>query len=264
MSRVNMHKLVENGKSLFLACDQGMEHGPKDFNLQNIDTNYILDIALEGGYTGVILHHGLAEQYYGAHYKDVPLILKLNGKTNIPTNIDPISRQLCTVERAIKLGADAVGYTIYDGSPQESIMFQEFSKIVERAHDYGIPVIAWMYPRGKFVKEDLNTDILAYSARVGLELGADIIKMKYPVDMEGFKWVVKCAGRARVVVAGMSKISEEDLIHRAYNILQTGASGMAIGRNIWQHEKPYSLSKALRAVIFNKKTPEEAMEFLKC
>ena len=106
--------------------------------------------------------------------------------------------------------------------------------------------------------------MLSFTARIGLELGADIIKMKYPVDLEGFKWVVKCAGRAKVIAAGMSKTSEEDLIHRAHNILQTGASGMAIGRNIWQHEKPYSLSKALRAVIFNKKTPEEATEFLKC
>ncbi|MFH1506064.1 MAG: fructose-bisphosphate aldolase, partial [archaeon] len=239
MTQINMHKILHNEKALILACDHGLEHGPKGFNEKNIDSNYILDIALEGKFNGVLLHHGIAEKYYGAHYKDVPLILKLNGKTNIP-HIDPISRQICTVERAIKLGAAAVAYTIYDGAPQESVMFQEFGKIVERAHDYGLPVVALMYPRGPFVKEELSTDILAYSARIGLELGADIIKMKYPVDMEGFKWVVKCAGRTKVVVAGMEQISEEDLLHKVYNILQTGVTGLAIGRNVWKNERPFS------------------------
>ena len=262
MTRIQIHKLLHNDKTMILANDHGLEHGPKLFNEKNIDPNYILDIALEGKFNGVVFHHGIAEKYYGAHYKDVPLILKLNGKTDIP-NIDPISRQICSVERAIKLGAEAVGYTIYDGSPQESIMFQEFSKIVERAHDYGMPVIAWMYPRGPFVKEQLNPEIMAYSARIGAELGADIIKIKYPEDIEAFKWAVKCAGRAKIVVAGMAKMPEQELLQRIYEIMKLGVAGTAIGRNIWQSDKPFSLSKALRAIIFHNKTPEEAGEFLK-
>lgn len=263
MAYINMHKLLQKDNTMVLACDHGMEHGPKEFNEKNIDPNYILDIALEGRYNAVVLHHGVAEKYYGAAYKDVPLILKLNGKTNLIPHIDPISRQVCSVERAIKLGATAVGYTIYDGSHQESLMFQEFGNIVERAHDYGMPVVAWMYPRGPYVKEELSTDILAYSARLGLELGADLIKMKYPTDLEGFKWVVKCAGRTKVLVAGMEKISDEHLLRRVYNVMQTGVTGVAIGRNVWKNERPFSLSKALREIIFHNKTPEQARELLK-
>jgi len=132
--KINVHKLMTSNKTLLLACDQGLEHGPKDFNEKNIDPNYILDIALEGKYNGVILHNGIAEKYYHEHYKDIPLIIKLNGKTNLLTS-DPFSKQICSVDRAIKLGASAVGYTLYPGSENESKEFAEFGKIVDEAHD---------------------------------------------------------------------------------------------------------------------------------
>ncbi|GIU70386.1 MAG: aldolase [Candidatus Woesearchaeota archaeon] len=207
--RINLNKIMRKDKSLLLAYDQGLEHGPSDLNERTVDPKYIFDIALEGLYDGIITQHGIAEKYYAKYYKDVPLIVKLNGKTSL-ANIAPISRQLCSVDRAIKLGAVAVGYTIYTGSPNEPDMFAEFSKIVEQAHDYGVPVIAWMYPRGSGIDEK-NNNILAYSARVGLELGADMIKIKYNNDPEGFKWVVKCAASTKVLVAGGDKVDETAL-----------------------------------------------------
>lgn len=197
MTNININKILRNGKAVYLACDQGLEHGPSDFNEKNIDPKYIFDIALEGKYEGVIVQHGLAEKYYNSYYKEIPLILKLNGKTKTGPNI-PFSRQVCSVDRAIKLGATAVGYTIYPGSPFEPEMLVEFSKIVEQAHDYGMPVILWMYPRGPNVKDEYDKDLLAYSARIGLELGADILKMKCGDDTEIYKWIVKCAGKQKL------------------------------------------------------------------
>jgi class I fructose-bisphosphate aldolase len=173
-------------------------------------------------------------------------------------DISPISRQLCSVDRAIKLGACAVGYTIYTGSPSEPEMLQEFSNIVETAHDYGMPAIAWMYPRGPNIKNELDTDILAYSARVGLELGADILKMKYNNNPEGYKWIVKCAGRAKVMIAGGDKVPEAEFLRKAEEIMKTGVVGMAVGRNVWQHDHPLPLSKALRKIVFNNATSQDA------
>ena len=245
-----------------LAHDQGLEHGPKDFNMKNIDPKYILDIALEGRYNAVILQNGLAEKYYHEAYRDVPLVVKLNGKSSIP-NISPISRQLCSVDRAIKLGASAVGYTIFDGSVREPEIFHEFGKIVEQAHDYGMPVIAWMYPRGKAVPNDLDNELIAYSARIGLELGADFVKLKYNGDIEGFKWVVKNAGRARVLAAGGSKVSALDFLKKTRDILKTGVTGLAVGRNMWQDPRPFSLTQALRDMIFKNKTVDEVKHYLK-
>ncbi|MFC2135769.1 class I fructose-bisphosphate aldolase [Bacteroidota bacterium] len=258
---IQINKLLTNGKAIFLAYDQGMEHGPVDFNLKNVDPNYILDIALEGHYNGIILHHGTAEKYYQNYYKDIPLIIKLNGQTTM-TKTEPISKQLCSVERAIKLGADAVGYTIYDGSENEDDMIAEFSQIVDTAHDYGIPVIAWAYPRGKFVPDSTDTNLLAYATRVAAELGADMIKIQYNGDLEGFKWVIKNACKAKVVISGGSKEDPIQFLQKAKDVMSIGASGMAVGRNIWKHEKPFSLTKALQSIIYHEKSVEEAKKFL--
>jgi len=257
-----MDKVLRNKKAMILSYDYGIEHGPLSMNLKNIDPQYVLDIALEGEYTGIILTPGVAQKYYNSVYTDVPLIIKLNSKTSIPQTF-PLSRQTCTVERAIKLGASAVGYTIYDGSPNEPEIFREFGRIVEQAHDYGIPVIAYMYPRGPQVQNELSTEILAYSARVGLELGADFVKLKYNNELEAFKWIVKCAGRSQVLLTSDLKMETDYFLRQTFDIMKSGAAGVVVGPHIWKNEKPYSLSKALKSVIFDSRTPEEAMQYLK-
>ncbi|MFH1770525.1 MAG: fructose-bisphosphate aldolase [archaeon] len=259
---IQINKILKKGKAIYLAYDQGMEHGPSDFNLKNVDPNYILDIALEGHYNGIVLQAGIAEKYYQDYYKDIPLIVKLNGQTMM-THGEPNSKQLCSVERAMKLGASAVGYTFYCGSEYEDEMMVEISNIVEKAHDYGIPVIVWVYPRGKYVSNKMDTNLIAYGVRVAAELGADIIKTKFNGDYEGFKWVIKNAGKTKVVLSGGDKVSPEAFIEETYNLMQIGATGRAVGRNIWQDEKPFSLTKALHAVVFDNKTVEEAKKFLK-
>jgi len=254
--RINIYKLMKRDRSLMLAYDQGLEHGPRDLNMSNVNPKYILDIALEGLYDAVILHHGIAEKYYKAYYKDIPLVLKLNGKTQLSQNPTD-SRQVCSVERALKIGASAVGYTIYTGSPNEPAMLAEFSKIVETAHDYGVPVIAWVYPRGQNINES-STDVLAYSARIGFEMGADMLKIKYNNDPEGFKWIVKCAGAAKVMIAGGDKMDEALFLRKSEEIMKTGVAGMAVGRNVWQHQFPLAVSKALRKIVHDNLTSQDA------
>ena len=243
-------KLLKKDKALFLAYDQGMEHGPADFDDENVDPNYIINIAKKGKYTGVVFQKGVAEAYNKEIKKSkVPLIVKLNGKTNIVEG-EPISTQLCKVETAIKLGASAVGYTIYLGSIHENEMFKEFSKIQRKAHEKGLPVIVWMYPRGKSIKGKSKKELMAYSARVGLELGADIIKLQYNGNPKDLVWAVKSAGKSKVVVAGGMKKGEKELLKQTKEIIKAGAIGFAIGRNIWQSEKPLGLTKKIQKVIW--------------
>ncbi|MBD3312254.1 hypothetical protein GF352_02240 [archaeon] len=256
--RIKLSNITRKNHSLLLAYDQGLEHGPTDFNDQNVDPSYVLDIAEKGGFTGVILQKGVAEKYY--HHK-VPLVLKLNGKTNLLKG-EPLSTQLCSVKQAVKLGAKAVGYTIYVGSAHEQVMFKEFHKIQSEAHDNELPVIAWMYPRGKAVKNPRSKKMLAYAARIGLELGADFVKLYYPGSIESFKWVVKCAGKARVLVAGGEKKGDKALLKRVNNIINAGGAGMAIGRNIWQHKEPLKITKALKKIVFDNKSVSEALRCL--
>jgi len=249
-------KLLYKGRSIMLAYDHGLEHGPSDFNDKSVDPSYIMDIANKGKYNGIILQKGIAEKYYQGK---VPLIVKLNGKTKYLKN-EPISRQLCSVKEAISLGAKAVGYTIYVGSKHEQTMFQEFEEIQKQAHKHNIPVIAWMYPRGKAIKNELSRDTLAYSARIGLELGADMIKIKYNGKAKDLQWTVKNAGKAKVMIAGGSKTTDYKFLKEAHDVINNGATGLAVGRNIWQHKEPMKITKALRKVIFQDISPREALK----
>lgn len=244
---IKLNKILKKGKALFLAYDQGLEHGPSDFNDKNVDPSYILEIGKKAGYTGVVLQKGIASKY--KKEIKVSLILKLNGKTNLVKG-EPISRQLCSVKEAVKLGADAVGYTIYLGSQHESIMMKEFSKIEKEAHAKGIPVIAWIYPRGKSIKSKSSRELMAYAARVGLEIGADIIKIRYNGNINDLKWAVKSAGKTKVVIAGGVKKNEKILLKQVKEIMQAGCIGLAIGRNIWQNKKPLEITKKIKKIIF--------------
>jgi len=251
---VDLSKITKNGRAMFLAYDQGMEHGPEqDFTDENIDPQKILDIAEKGRFTGVIFQKGIAEKYYNPKVNQVPLIVKLNGKTKLRTELDePYSPQLCSIDEARELGAAAVGYTIYVGSQFESKMMQEFSAIEQEAEKHNLPVICWMYPRGKAVAGKENSrEILAYAARIGLELGADIIKIPYNGNKEDFEWVVKSAGKVKVVVSGGPKTeTREEFLGMVRDVLSVGAAGVAVGRNIWQDNKPLEISQQLAKVIF--------------
>jgi len=246
----NLNKITTKGKALFLAYDQGLEHGPSDFNDKNVDPEYIIDIAKKGNYNGLIFQKGIAEKYNQEIKKSkVPLIVKLNGKTNLVKG-DPVSKQLCSVKEAINFGAVAVGYTIYVGSEHESEMFDEFAGIVEEAHEKGLPVIAWMYPRGKNVGKKKKEKLMAYCCRIGLEVGADIIKIKYEGEEKDLKWAVENAGKTKVVVAGGSKKGEKNLLKKVEEIMGSGCIGLAIGRNIWQNNKPIELTNKIKKIIF--------------
>jgi class I fructose-bisphosphate aldolase len=230
---------------MFLAYDQGMEHGPVEFNDKNVSPEKIIEIARKGRYTGIIVGKGIAEKYKNEIKKSgVPLILKLNGKTNLYKG-EPMSEQLCSVKEALKLGAKAVGYTIYLGSEYEHQMLKEFEEIEREAHALGLPVIAWVYPKHGLNKKG----IMAYAARVALEIGADIAKIKL-TNLKELKWAVKSAGKCKIVVAGGEKIPEKEFLNEAKEIMKSGVSGMAVGRNVWKAKNPIDVSKRLRKIIF--------------
>ena len=248
----NTSKLLRNNHCLFLAYDQGFEHGPTDFDEKSVDPKYILSIAHESqAYTGIIFHEGIARSYYDPIKETIPLIVKLNGKTSLHPNEEPYSPQLCTVSEAIKLGASAIGYTIYIGSTHESKMMEEFSRIEDEAHEKQLAVILWAYPRGKnVIGKETDKDIVAYGARIALEMGADFVKVPYTGSIESLSWVVKSAGTTRVVVQGGTKVDEQTILDEAIACKKAGATGMAIGRNIWQSQNPITISQKLAAIFY--------------
>lgn len=244
-----MKSIEKDGKVMLLAYDQGFEHGPIDFDEKSVEPNYIVDISKNGYYTGVVFQEGIAARYWDKS-SEVPLVIKLNGKTSFYSE-EPRSLQLCTVDRAIELGASAIGYTIYVGSQYEEEMMVEFARIEDEAHAKGLQVIAWMYPRGsKVAGRESERDVVAYGARLGLELNADYVKVPYTGDKESFSWVVKAAGKTGVLAQGGKKTDWENLEEEIAGVMQAGAKGIAIGRNVWQDPNPNEVSKKLFSIVF--------------
>lgn len=249
---IDLNKLTTRGKALYLAYDQGLEHGPTDFNDKNVDPRYIIEIAKKGKYNGMVFQKGIAEKYNKEiKASKIPLIIKLNGKTNLFKG-EPISRQLCTVDEAVKLGAAAVGYTIYIGSDSEDELLQEFENIQREAHRKNLPVIVWIYPRGKSIKEKKPEELMVYGARTGLEIGADVVKLQYFGKFKDLKWAVKSAGKTKVVVAGGTKKDEKQFLAQVKEIMDAGCMGLAIGRNVWQHPKPLEITKKIKEIVWKK------------
>ncbi|MGA8709928.1 MAG: class I fructose-bisphosphate aldolase [Thermoplasmata archaeon] len=262
------------GTLLVLPIDQGLEHGPVDFfsNPDALDPQYQYDLASEGKFSAIALHIGLAEKYFHEYAGDVPLILKLNGKTTIPGDAQAFSPLTGTVEDAVRLGADAVGYTVYVGSPAQDRDFLQFTEVRKEAQRLGMPLIVWAYPRGEAVgkkggKESLYA--IDYAARVAHELGADVVKLNYPVasekdadspppyntlrlsPSEAFRKVVQSAGRSLVLVSGGEKVDDVDLLRKVRSSMDAGATGIIFGRNLWQRPRAEALrlTRELHAIF---------------
>ncbi len=249
-----MSPFLSDGRSVLLAYDQGLEHGPSsDFTDRNIDPSFVMDIAVKGGFNGVVFQKGVAERFYNGK---VPLIVKVNGKSNLVKG-EPISRQVCSVDYAVSLGAKGIGYTIYLGSEREAEMFAEFGRIQEEAHERNLPAIAWIYPRGVAVTNETSKEIIAYAARTALELGADAAKIKYTGDSESFSWAVKAAAGVKVFMSGGPKTkTDEEFLKQVKGAIDAGATGLAVGRNVWQHQDPLAMASYLKKVIFERKPIE--------
>jgi len=152
LQRLLYERGLKNGTLLVLPIDQGLEHGPIDFfpNPPSQDPEFQWRLALEGNYNGVACHYGLARKYMAKYAGKVPLVLKINGKTNIPS-VDPLSSLTASVEDAVALGADAVGYTLYVGSPRQDEDIQQLAMVREDCDKYSMPLIVWSYPRGSAI-----------------------------------------------------------------------------------------------------------------
>lgn len=257
LQEVRLRKLMKTyGKTLILPYDQGLEHGPEDFfhAYFSQDPLHVLAIARKARYNAVVFHVGNARRYFDKMYGDISLILKVNGKTNIPDDDEPLSPVTASVEDALMLGACAIGYTLYVGSPRQDEDFEQFAAIREEAHRAGLPVIVWSYPRGKAIDDKGGKNSLyaiEYAARTAAELGADMIKLnvpdlkKHPSIPEPYRSfdtdlatavrrVIAAACGVPVIFAGGSKTSDEDLLEKTRLCIQAGASGLIFGRNIWQ------------------------------
>jgi class I fructose-bisphosphate aldolase len=254
--------IKRNGKSLILAYDHGLEHGPADFEGMpgTADPERTFELGTHDAVTAVAVQKGLAEAYYPSYEDDVDLLVKLNGTSNLWMG-EPDQPVNCTVDYAVDIGADAVGFTVYGGSNHEVEMFEEFRAAQQSCRNYDIPMVMWSYPRGQGLKNDTAPDTIAYATRLALEIGADMVKVKYPGSPDAMSHAVTMAGKMPVVMSGGSKTSDEDFLRTVGAAMDAGAKGLAVGRNIWQRENPVEMLDMLERLIFDGASVEEALAY---
>lgn len=253
--------LCRDGKVLILAYDHGLEHGPVDFGdvPESADPERTFKAARHPAVTSIAVQKGIAEAYYPSYANDVNLLLKLNGTSNLWMG-EPDSAVNCSVSYAAELGASSVGFTLYGGSNHEVEMAEEFRTIQESAREHDLPVVMWSYPRGQGLKNDTKSDVIAYAARLALELGADVAKVKHPGSQAGMEAAVRMAGATKVVMSGGSKTTDRDFLESVKTTIDAGGKGLAVGRNVWQRENPEQILDALEKVIFEEASVDEALE----
>jgi fructose-bisphosphate aldolase, class I len=262
-----------NGTLLVLPLDQGLEHGPVDFlpNPAALDTDFQFRLAAEGRFSAIALGIGLAEKYLRDFAGRVPLILKLNGRTSIPDDDQAVSPLLASVEDAVRLGADAVGYTLYVGSPRQDEELRHFGKVRQECERFGMPLVVWAYPRGRDIEAKGGKGSLYaqdYAARVAEELGADVVKLHEPAPEAAaspepyrslredpparLRRVVRSAGRVMVLFSGGVKQDDDAAVLRKVKLyMECGATGVMFGRNMWLRpmDEALALSRRVHALL---------------
>jgi len=248
-----------NNRTIVVPMDHGVTVGPID---GLIDMRETINQVAEGGANAVLMHKGLVRCSHRKRGRDVGLIIHLSASTTI-SPFPNAKILVATVEDALKLGADGVSLHINLGDETERHMLEDFGKATSKATEWGMPVLAMVYARGPKVKNEYDPATVAHCARVGMELGADVVKVPYTGDVESFAKVCE-ACCIPVVIAGGPKLSDvRDLVTMAHDSVQAGGAGLSIGRNIFQYAQPSRLVQALHGVVHLNWEVEQAMELLK-
>lgn len=270
----------ETGRLMLFACDQKIEHMNKDFYGEGIDIadcepQHLFEIG-KNGVIGVLAgQRGLVAQY-AADYPEINYLIKMNSKTNLvkTSQEDPYSPQLTDLEAVLQMRENGVnvvglGYTIYLGSEYEATMMAEAGQLIAQAHELGLLVVLWIYPRGKAVTAEKDPDLIAGAAGVALCLGADFVKVNPPKPEDGktpaeaLSIAAKAAGRTGLVCAGGGTVDAKTFLTQLYDQIHVGgACGNATGRNIHQRslDEAVRLTKAISAITLADESVDEALK----
>ena len=245
----------DDKRTVIVPMDHGTTLGPVKGLLVMQET---ISKLLEGGVDAVVLNRGTAKHTDTGH---AGLIVHLSGSTKYGP--DPHRKvQVCSVLQALRVGADAVSVHINIGSEHEEEMLVKLSRVVDDCDEYGVPLLAMMYPRGPKIQDEHALEVVAHVARLGAELGADLIKTNYTGTIETFREVVQSCHVPVVIAGGPKAETTEDILQMAYNSMKAGGAGLSIGRNVFQHINPTLMTKALTAIVHHKASVNEALKML--
>nr|WP_218915705.1 2-amino-3,7-dideoxy-D-threo-hept-6-ulosonate synthase [Desulfobacca acetoxidans] len=248
----------ETGRTVIVPMDHGVTVGPIE---GLIDMKTTVNSVAMGGANAIVMHKGLVSTGHRRRGRDVGLIIHLSGSTSL-SPFPNAKTLVCSVEEAIKLGADAVSIHVNIGDGTEREMLADFGQVSREARDWGMPLLAMVYPRGEKIKDEYEPRVIKHAARLGAELGADIVKVSYTGAVESFREVV-AGSPVPVVIAGGPKMnSDREILEMVKGSIEAGGSGVSIGRNVFQHRNPTRMVGAISLLVHENSTVDEALAFL--
>jgi fructose-bisphosphate aldolase / 2-amino-3,7-dideoxy-D-threo-hept-6-ulosonate synthase len=245
--------MQKDNRTVIVPMDHGITVGPIQGieNMQNI-TNQLI----KGKVDAILVHKGIAKRI---NIDGAGLIVMLSGMSNLSPNVNS-KVQVCSVQEAMRIGADAVSVHVNIGAQDEDKMLQNLGKVSEECDMFGLPLLAMMYPRGPKIQSEHDTAVVAHAARIGAELGADIIKTNYTGNMDSFRTVVESCPAPIVIAGGPKCKSIEEVLQTTSDAIKAGAAGISVGRNVFQCDRPTQIAKALSAIVHEDASVQQALK----
>jgi fructose-bisphosphate aldolase/2-amino-3,7-dideoxy-D-threo-hept-6-ulosonate synthase len=253
---IRIERIIDRntGRAVIVPMDHGFTLGQIEGLLDMTET---ISRVSEGGANAIVLHKGLVKRGHRRRGRDIGLIVHLSASTSL--NPDPNDKVLvCTVEEAVRLGADGVSIHINLGAPNESRMLESAGQIVKDCSRWGMPLLIMIYPRGKGI-DPVSPQSVGHCVRVAEELGADMIKTNYTGDPVSFGKIVKACS-VPVFIAGGEKTGDLETLTAIRDSVRAGGAGVCVGRNAFQRDDPRAFVRALCRVVHQEDDPQVALE----
>jgi len=246
------------GKAVIVPMDHGVSSGPISgiTNMREAMTQ-----VADGGANAVVVHKGVVARGHRKSGPDMGLIVHLSGSTSLSP--EPNAKTLvCTVEEAIELGADAVSVHVNIGNGHEKEMLADLGNVAHTASKWGMPLLAMIYPRGEKIEDEYDPAAIRHAARLGAELGANVVKVSYTGSPESFRDVVEGCSIPVIIAGGPKMESDRAILEMVKGAMEAGAVGTSIGRNVFQHQNPTKMVAAFCMIVHRNAAVDEALEFL--
>jgi fructose-bisphosphate aldolase/2-amino-3,7-dideoxy-D-threo-hept-6-ulosonate synthase len=241
-------------RAVIIPMDHGVSAGPIA-GIANIHKT-MCQVA-EGGATAVVVHKGVVQSLPEGFACQTGLIVHLSASTGLGRS--PDSKTLvCTVEEALRLGADAVSVHVNVGAETEKEMLRDLGAVADDCMRWGVPLLAMAYPRGPNIKSQFDVEVVKHAARVAAELGADLVKTNYTGSPQSFREVVSGCPVPVVIAGGPKMGSDLEVLRMVKESIDAGGAGVSIGRNVFQHATVAGMTRAVAAIVVGGAGAEDA------
>jgi predicted phospho-2-dehydro-3-deoxyheptonate aldolase len=258
--RIRIERIIDRNtrRTVIVPMDHGISMGPIA-GLRNMKK--AIQKVAEGGANAIVEHKGLVGEGHRGEGKDIGLIIHLSASTSL-SPYPNVKTLVCSVEEALKLGADAVSIHVNLGDDQEKEMLKDFGRVSNEARVWGLPLLAMIYPRGEKIRDEYDVNAVKHAARVGHEMGADIVKVSYTGSVESFSEVISGCAIPVVIAGGPKMDSDQEILEMVQGSILAGGAGVSIGRNVFQHRDPTRMVTAISSIVHDGSSVEDALGIL--